>query len=227
MDSIEITIRRTGAATALAAKLLARLDSQVVTICGCGSQGRNHLITLKHVIPSLSTAYAFDLDASQALSFAADLSRELRMDVTPTNDLAGAVGQSDICITCTTSRQFFLRREFVSPGTFVGAVGADSPEKQELDPGLLASSKVVVDILEQAATMGELHHALQRGLVTTSDVHAELGEVIIGRKPGRTSRDEVVIFDSTGTALQDVAVAAVVYEKAIRRGGGAFLNFAQ
>ncbi len=149
----------------------------------------------------------------------------LRMDVTPVNDLAGAVGQSDICITCTTSRQFFLRREFVAPGTFVGTVGADSPEKQELDPALLASSKVVVDLLGQCATMGDLHHALRQGVMTTADVHAELGEVILGRKPGRTSPHDVVVFDSTGTALQDVAAASIVYEKAIRNKKGMTLQF--
>lgn len=225
MDSIEITIQRTAATTALAARLLARPDSKVATICGCGKQGRMHLIALKHVIPHLSKAYAFDLDAGQALQFAIDLSSDLRMDVTPVNDLARAVGQSDICITCTTSRQFFLRREFVAPGTFVGAVGADSPEKQELDPALLAVSKVVVDILGQSATMGELHHALRQGSMTTGDVHAELGEVIAGRKPGRTSPDEIIVFDSTGTALQDVAAASIVYEKAIRNKKGVTLQF--
>jgi len=225
MDSIEITIRRTGAATAVAAKLLARPESRIVTICGCGSQGRIHLEALKHVFPALSTAYAFDVDENRAKRFAAEASGELLIEAIPTSGLAGAVRASDICITCTTAQRFFLRRDFVSPGTFVGAVGADSPEKQELDPLLLKSSTVVVDILEQAAAMGELHHALREQIMTTADVHAELGEVIAGRKPGRTSRDEITVFDSTGTALQDAAVASVVYEKAIARGTGRFVDF--
>ena len=90
---------------------------------------------------------------------------------------------------------------------------------------LLAVSKVVVDILGQSATMGELHHALKQGAMTTGDVYAELGEVIVGRKPGRTSPHDVVVFDSTGTALQDVAAASIVYEKAVRDGKGKVLQF--
>ena len=85
---------------------------------------------------------------------------------------------------------------------------------------LLAASAVVVDVLEQCATIGDLHHALDAGLMTRSDVRAELGEVVAGLRPGRRSEDEVVDFDSTGTALQDVAAAAVVYERAVDEGRG-------
>lgn len=104
------------------------------------------------------------------------------------------------------------------PGTFIAAVGADSEDKQELEPALLCSSKIVVDILEQSATIGELHHALEAGCVSRDDVHAELGEIVAGRKPGRTSDEEIIIFDSTGMALQDVAAAAIVYERAVETG---------
>jgi ornithine cyclodeaminase/alanine dehydrogenase-like protein (mu-crystallin family) len=114
----------------------------------------------------------------------------------------------------------------VRPGAFVAAVGADNPLKQELDPGLMASGKIVVDILEQCAAIGDLHHALEAGAVTEADVYAELGEIVAGRKPGRTSEEEIVIFDSTGTALQDVAAAAVVYERALRAGVGVRLTLA-
>jgi ornithine cyclodeaminase/alanine dehydrogenase-like protein (mu-crystallin family) len=117
-------------------------------------------------------------------------------------------------------------RSDVRSGTFVAAVGADNPRKQELDSGLMASGKIVVDILEQCAAIGDLHHALEAGAVTKGDVYAELGEIIVGRKPGRTSEEEVIIFDSTGTALQDVAAAAVVYERALRAGRGVKLNLA-
>jgi ornithine cyclodeaminase/alanine dehydrogenase-like protein (mu-crystallin family) len=226
MDSIEITIVRTGAATAVAAKYLARQDSQVATICGCGNQGRIQLRALTRVRP-LQRAYAFDADAGQARRFADAMSAELGIEVTAISDLARAVAQSDICVTCTPSRQPFLNRGEVRPGTFIAAVGADSPEKQELDPALLASNPVVVDILEQCATIGELHHALEQGLVTRADVRAELGEVIVGRKPGRASDAETIIFDSTGTALQDVAAAAIVYEKALSAGRGVGLNLSE
>jgi ornithine cyclodeaminase/alanine dehydrogenase-like protein (mu-crystallin family) len=107
----------------------------------------------------------------------------------------------------------------------VAAVGADNEEKQELDPQLLASSKVVADITEQCAEIGDLHHAIAAGLMGIADVHAELGELVAGRKPGRTSPEEITIFDSTGTALQDVAAAAMVYERATKSGQGARFRF--
>ena len=111
-------------------------------------------------------------------------------------------------------------KEHVSPGTFVAGVGADNPEKQELDPHLMASAVVVVDVLEQCASMGDLHHAITAGVLTRDHVHAELAELITGRRPGRRSAKEITIFDSTGTALEDVAAAVIVYEKAIAQGVG-------
>ncbi|HEU4390544.1 MAG TPA: ornithine cyclodeaminase family protein [Blastocatellia bacterium] len=223
MDSMEITIIRTGAATGVAAKYLARTDAKTVTICGCGNQGRISLRAIKIVRP-VTLAYAFDLDENQARRFADELSRELDLEIQPVSDLAKAVGVSDICVTCTPSTHYFLKREFVSPGTFIGAVGADNEHKQELEPALMAAGKIVVDLLDQCAAIGDLHHALEQGLVTKSDVHAELGDVITGKKTGRTTDDEIIIFDSTGTALQDVAAAAIVYEKAKSSGRGLHVN---
>jgi alanine dehydrogenase len=219
MDSIEITILRTGAATAVAAKHLARKGCKVATICGCGNQGRVQLRALSRV-RKVEKVFAWDLDSSRAHAFADELSGELGIEVEEAADIAAALSQSDVCVTCTPARTPFLRREYLRRGTFVAAVGADSPEKQELDASVLSSSKVVVDVLEQCATIGELHHALEAGLMTREGVHAELGEIVAGRKPGRLSDDEIIVFDSTGTALQDTAAAAAVYEKAIRDGVG-------
>lgn len=226
MDSMEITIIRTGAATAVAAKYLARSDSSVATICGCGNQGRISLQAMTQVLP-LKQVYAFDKEPALADSFASKLSKEVGIDIKATNDLAWAARQSDVCVTCTPSREFFLNRENIKPGTFIAAVGADNEEKQELDPRLLQTSKVVVDLLEQCATIGDLHHALEQGLMTRAEVHAELGEVIAGMKPGRTSADEIIVFDSTGTALQDVASAAIVYERAVASQRGMRVDFAE
>ncbi|HKD14170.1 MAG TPA: ornithine cyclodeaminase family protein [Candidatus Angelobacter sp.] len=222
MDSIEVTILRTGAATAVAARHLARPDSKVVTICGCGNQGRVQLRALHRVLP-VERVYAFDRDEDRARAFAAELSGELKIAAEPAHDLPSAVRRSDICVTCTPAKKHFLRQEHVAPGTFVAGVGADNEDKQELDPRLLASSKVVADVLEQCAEIGDLHHAIAAGLMQRGDVHAELAEVVAGKKAGRTSQEEITIFDSTGTALQDVAAAAVVYERA-RNGerGGVF-----
>jgi alanine dehydrogenase len=223
MDSMEITILRTGAATGVAAKYLARTDAQVVTVCGCGNQGRISLRALAQV-RQLTRVYAYDVEEAQARRFADELAKELGMTIETVNDLPEAVRKSDICVTCTPSKQFFLTCESVSPGTFIAAVGADNEDKQEIDPALIAKGKVVVDLLEQCATFGDLHHALALGLLSRADVHAELGEVIAGRKAGRTSEDEIIVFDSTGTALQDVAAAALVYERANSAGIGIVLN---
>jgi alanine dehydrogenase len=219
MDSIEITVARTGAATAVAARYLARRGSAVATICGCGNQGRVQLRALALVCP-LARVDVFDADAGRAARFARELSAELEIDVRPTADLAGSLRASDVCVTCTPSRDFFVHQEDIRSGTFLAAVGADSPEKQELDPALVAGVKLVADIREQCAKIGELHHALARGLMAVENVHAELGEIVAGKRPGRESDAEIIVFDSTGTALQDVAAAAVVYEKAVAAGAG-------
>jgi ornithine cyclodeaminase/alanine dehydrogenase-like protein (mu-crystallin family) len=106
----------------------------------------------------------------------------------------------------------------VRPGTFIAAVGADNENKQEIAPSLMASAKVVTDLTEQAAAIGDLHHAIAAGVMSKTNVHAELSEVVAGRKPGRTSDKEITIFDSTGTGLQDVAAAIAVYRRAMDEG---------
>ena len=225
MDSIEITILRTGAATALAARYLAREDSATATICGCGTQGRIQLEALVKTRP-IRRAFAYDSDHAVAVRFAQERSGTLGIDVQPADDLVAAVRQSDICVTCTPARRPVIGPGDVRPGTFIAAVGADSEDKQELTPELLCTARVVVDNLEQCATIGELHHALTRELVTRESVYAELGELIAGTATGRGSRDEITIFDSTGTAVQDVAAAALVYERARAHGGVPSLDLA-
>lgn len=224
MDSGEITRQRTAAAAAVAAKRLARSDAEIITICGCGTQGRAQLSAMKWLLP-IRKAYAFDVDARQREQFAAKLSQELEIAVEPVAEPGPAVRKSDVAVTCTPSRQPYLKVADVRPGTFIAAMGADSPEKQELDSSVLASSKLVVDILAQCEKVGELHHALESGVMSREQVHAELGEILAERKPGRTSRDEITVFDSTGTALQDVAAAAAVYEKALAANVGTRFNF--
>jgi alanine dehydrogenase len=224
MDSIEITILRTGAATAVAARHLARHDAEVVTICGCGNQGRVQLRALRKVLP-LERVYAFDQDRARAVALQAELSGELNIDIEVVDRLADAVSRSDVCVTCTPAKQFLVHKDYVRPGTFLAAVGADNEEKQELDPQLFTGNKVVADILDQCSAIGDLHHAINEGVIERNRVHAELGEVVAGKKPGRVSHEEITIFDSTGTALQDVAAAAVVYEKAVQQARGSRFSF--
>ena len=224
MDSGYITIQRTGAATAVAAKYLARPDSTVATICGAGTQGHVQLRALTHVLP-LEKAYTWDTDSARAEQFATEMSNELEISVEHAPDLAAAVAESDVCVTCTPSRCQFLDRGFVRPGTFIAAVGADSPGKQELDPHLLGDNIVVVDLLEQCVSVGALQHAIRHGLMTPESVRGELGDIVAGRVVGRSTDEEIIVFDSTGTALQDTAAAMLVYQRAVRARKGQGLDF--
>src|SRR5262249_31399946 len=147
---------------------------------------------------------AYDQDAAKARAFAAALGTEIGLPITIVSDLPRAVADSDIVITCTTARRYFITREMVRPGTFIAGVGADNEDKQGLAPTLLAASTLVTDLTDQCAVIGDLHHAIAAGAMTRDGVHAELGEIVAGLKPGRTSEAEIIVFDSSGTALQDV-----------------------
>lgn len=208
LDSIELTLRRTAAASALAARLLARTDSRTLLICGCGEQGRAHVEALRELLP-IQRCLLWDLDPAQAGQLAAELGGEAVADVT---DAALA---ADLIVTCTTATEPFLGLDKVGPGTFIAAVGADNGEKSEIDPRLMAAASVVTDVTAQCATMGDLRHAIAAGCMTQADIHAELGELLTGTKEGRRSPDDIFIFDSTGTGLQDVAAAAAIYERCI------------
>lgn len=219
MDSGSVTALRTGAATAVAAKFLARPDASTAAVVGCGVQGEIQLASLAAVLP-IKRVWLVDLDASRAKALADRAEATLGLRAAVADDVHAAVWESDVCVTCTPARRAFVSRDDVRAGTFIAAVGADSEGKQELEPALVASATLVVDVLEQCAVIGELQHALGGGLMTRREVHAELADVVSGRRPGRTRPDEITIFDSSGTALQDVAAAVAVYEKARAAGRG-------
>ncbi len=214
MDSIEITLRRTAAATALAARYLARPDSATILVCGCGEQGAAQLAALRDLLP-LRRLLAWDRDRDRAEAFARAAGG---LEAAAVPDLASAARASDVIVTCTTAREPFLDTDMVRPGAFVAAVGADSPAKSEIAPALMARARVVADVVDQCAEMGDLRHALAAGAMRREDVHAELAELASGAKAGRTADDEVTLFDSTGTALQDVAAAVRINERARGRG---------
>jgi alanine dehydrogenase len=206
IDSVEVTIQRTAAASELAAKLLARPNSTTLLICGCGEQGRAHAAAVRAVLP-ISRLLLWDRDDGAADAFAAEL------DGTTIHDLGSAAEQADVIACCTTSNEPFLDVGMVRPGTFIAAVGADNPDKSEISPILMTAAKVVTDVTTQCVEMGDLHHAIEAGTMAAADVHAELGQLLVGEKAGRSSPDEIIIFDSTGTGLQDVAAAAAIYER--------------
>lgn len=223
LDSMEITTLRTAAATAVAARHLARDDAHVATVLGCGIQGRSQLHALSRV-RDIGRAFAWDIRRDVAERYAREMSSALGVGVVATNDYRAAVAQSDVVVTCTPSCEPLLHAADVPTGCFVAGVGADSEGKHELAADLLARATVVADVLDQCALIGDLQHALAAGVMQRDDVHAELADVVIGRRSGRTSRDEITVFDSTGTALEDVAAAVAVYERAIVEGRGVRLQ---
>lgn len=211
MDSAEVTALRTGATTGVATRHLARRDAATLTLVGCGAQALAQLRAVR-AVRELRRVFVSDLDPARAARFAEEHAVEVA------GDLRSALAESDICVTCTPSLRFIIESAWVPAGCFIAAVGADSEHKQEIDPALFRSARVVVDSLEQCAAIGDLHHALDAGTIVRGDVHAELGEIAAGRKPGRQRENETFLFDSTGAALGDVAAAALVYERAIERG---------
>src|SRR5262249_6207209 len=223
MDSTEVTVTRTAAATAIAAKHLARRDATALTVCGCGVQGRAHVRALAHVLP-LRTVRLFDSDRAQADRLAHELSAVAGLTIEVVDDLTAAVRASDACVTCTPSRAPLLGGDALTPGLFVAGVGADSHDKHELAPEFLAASRLLVDHLEQCATIGDLHHALAAGAMSLDAVHATLPELVTGRRPGRTTDAEVTVFDSTGVATEDAAAALLVYRRAVEAGLGVSLD---
>jgi alanine dehydrogenase len=219
MDSARITLFRTGAAAAVAAKSLTVPGPVVATICGCGKQGRIQLEAIARVCP-LEKVYAYARSTERVQTYCEEMSRRLNLPVLPAPSLREATRQSGLVVTCTSARQFFLNASDISPGTFIAAMGADSSFKQEIDPQLMVGNKVVADIATQSTHVGEFHHAIDQGLVSEQDLYAELGQILAGQKPGREDPEEIIVFDSTGTALQDIAVACGVYHSARKKGQG-------
>jgi alanine dehydrogenase len=223
MDSAEVTSLRTGATTAVAVRYLAKRSAGILTLIGCGTQAGAQLRAVS-AVRELRHVFVSDIDSASAARFAEQQGRALRIEIEPVSDLPEAISRSDICVTCTPSRRFIVKREWVPPGCFVAAVGADNESKQEIDPALFRAARVVVDSLEQCAAIGDLHHAIDGGVMTRGEVHAELGEIAAGRKPGRQSETETILFDSSGVALGDVAAAVLVYERALEAGRGASIR---
>lgn len=213
MDSIEVTALRTGAATAVAARHLAPRPPRTATIIGCGVQGEVQLRSVMHVC-ALERVYVVDSDPRRSRALAKRVHGEGGVEVLAVDDFASVTTQSELVVTCTPSRAPLLNPSHVSPGTLVAAVGADNSDKQEIAADLMAHAEVVVDSLDQCAEMGDLHHAIRAGLMAREDVRSELGAVVAGQVRLELTEHDIVVFDSTGIAIQDVAAAAAIYERA-------------
>jgi alanine dehydrogenase len=217
IDSLSITTIRTAAATAVAAKYLALPESRSLAIIGCGVQAYAHVAAIR-AVRSIERVVAYDNNPEALARFVSETGGDLT--VSAMGSLSAAVADAEIVVTCTPARRAFLERDMVRPGVFIGAVGTDHEYKSEIAPELMAEAAVVVDDLDQCAVMGDLHHAIAAGTMTRDNVRAALGVVVVDPARGRSSKDEIVVFDSTGVAIEDVAAAAVALRRAEAQGIG-------
>jgi len=219
MDSAAITTLRTAATSAVAARYLALPDASRAAFIGCGVQARAHLSALRAVRP-ITRAFAVDSHRTTAEQFCEYALDTHGVDCTVPASLREATRNSHIIVTTTPSERPVLYRDDVAAGAFIAAVGADNEHKQEINPHLLAAAAVIVDDLEQCAHGGDLRHALADLVMQVADVRGSLDQVLAGSRDGRRSVDEIIVFDSTGVAIEDVAAAALVFERASVSGVG-------
>ena len=220
MESGFLTALRTGLAGAIAADVLARPDARTVAIVGAGAQGILQLEMLLLVLP-ITRACVYDISADRAHEFATRNSSRLGIEIVPADNLDTATRDSDIVVTATWATEPFLHPVMIRPGTHITTLGADQPGKAEMSADLLRSSLFVCDDCDLAVTMG----AAGGAGVGAEVIDAELGEVIAGLHPGRAEPDEITIFGSVGLAFQDLVVAWLAYQEALRRGTGHTVDF--
>ncbi|MEM1689083.1 MAG: alanine dehydrogenase [Candidatus Hadarchaeales archaeon] len=219
MDGTTITNMRTGAAGAVAVKYLARKDSRIIAMVGAGVQARTQLLAISEIM-KIEEVRVNDVRREKAEEYCREMEKKIDADFIVFDDTERAVRNADIVITTTPSRKPIVMNEWITEGVHINAIGADAPGKQELDPAILRRAKVVVDDIEQASHSGEINVPISQGLFKKSQIYAELGEIVTGRKSGRESKDEITVFDSTGLAVQDIATDWLVYRKALERGIG-------
>jgi alanine dehydrogenase len=222
MGGGHLTDLRTGAAGGVAAKWLARKESSVVGLVGCGRQAVAQLNALRLLFPVAEIRVAGRTE-SEAADFCRRNQEGSSAKFVPCREVRDACA-ADIVVTTTPSRSPIVKSDWIRPGTHINAIGADAPGKQELETALLLRSRVFVDRSEQAFHSGEVNVPLSRGELRAEQIAGELGDVVAGKNPGRLTAEDVTIFDSTGLAVQDVAAAARVYEAALRQKRGQTLS---
>lgn len=222
LDGTYITNIRTGAAGGVANKHLSREDSSRVALVGCGAQAATQLEAARAVRP-IKHVRVWGHEAGLAEAFI-EKNRGEGLEFEPVQSIEDGVRDVDIVITTTPSRKPLVMRDWLSPGTHINAMGADAEGKQELDPRILSDATVVLDDLEQASHSGEINVPLSGGDYSRDQVHGTLGEVVNGAIPGRENVEQITVFDSTGLAIQDMAVAGYVHERCREQGTGIVLE---
>lgn len=225
MDGTWITGCRTAAAGAISVKYLAREDADTLCMIGSGNQARRQLRAISRV-RSLKNVYVWSYNEEHAAEYAKEMEAELSIPVHVCDTAEEAVRQADILVTATRGRRGpAVKREWLKPGTHIAAIGSDMPDKQELSADIFAGAKAVTDSTGLCLKNGETHHAVETGIIKEADVYGEIGEIILGRKPGRENPEEITIFDSVGMAGQDTVTAAAIYAKAVKMGLGTTYDF--
>jgi alanine dehydrogenase len=213
MDATEITAYRTGAAAAIASKYLARRSPHTMGVVGAGYQAYTQILAHAELFGPIS------ISASDISKAAIDRLAQSLPHFSIRNCSVQEAVASDVVCTLTPSRSPVVKREWIRPGTHINAVGADAPGKQELEPSILKDAIVVIDDLEQASHSGEINVPIQKGMYSIDEIYGTLPEIVAGKKKGRTDSKAITVFDSTGIAVEDIAVAKLLFEKAQRAGG--------
>ena len=218
MDGTWITNMRTGATGGIAAKYLARKNSKIIGLLGTGVQAKAQLTALNEIF-NISEARLCAKTLEEAEKFAEDM-KSLDLSFIICEEGSDAVKGCDILVTTTPVKKPIVENEWIEEGVHINAIGADAKGKEELDPEILRRAKVVVDDFKQATGSGEVNVPISKGIFKPEHIHAELGEVITGNKAGRVSDKEITVFDSTGLAIQDIASAWIIFQKAREKGIG-------
>jgi len=224
MDGSLITGLRTGAAGAVSVKALARKDARKITSIGTGNQARMQIRAISEIM-KVDEVHAWDNSPETLSAYKRDIESEFGIPVVMAGSKKAAVEQADILITTTRGKGSLVEADWVKPGTHIIAIGTDQRGKQELDPEIFRKAKVVVDSIAQCIEKGETWHPIDRNIIAKDDIHAEIGEILLGRKPGRENDAEVTIFDSTGMAIQDNTTAGKIYANAVDRNVGSYFEF--
>ncbi|MFH0991167.1 MAG: ornithine cyclodeaminase family protein [bacterium] len=220
-----LTAMRTGAVTGVAAKYLAKKVARRVGIFGGGIQAQTQLMALSEV-RDIESAVVFDRDMGKAKVFAEEMKRILAISMTIAEDARGAVEGVDIIVTASSATQPLFDGAWLTPGQHISAIGTHTPATREIDSTTIVRSKVVPDFIDACLSeAGDILIPIQEGVFRKELIHASLGEIIAGKKPGRVNNEEITFFKSVGLALQDAATASYVYKKALAENIGVEFNF--
>ncbi|WP_044870101.1 ornithine cyclodeaminase family protein [Pseudomonas sp. LFM046] len=224
MDGSLLTGLRTGASGAVSVKALARKNAKKITCIGTGNQARMQIRAISLVM-QIEEIHAWSRSPETRERFKADIEGEFGIPVHLADSKQEAVEQADILITTTRGKGSLVEASWVKPGTHIVAIGTDMKGKQELDPEIFRHAKIVNDSISQCIEKGETWHPLNAKIIGLDDIHGELGEILLGTKPGRENDEEITIFDSTGMAIQDNTTAEKIYRNALENNVGTFFAF--